>query len=104
MCLVQDQNRIFNLHPGNQLRAQTGYSLEFLFASLFGPNLYSDLDFFLSFFKYFVSICYVPNTLVNKTDVFPASMGEFCLECLKVEVSTPAMITKKPGYKTWLRC
>ena len=57
MSLVQAQNRIFNLHPGNQLEAQADYNLEILFLSIFGPDQYSDLSFFLLFFKYFLIIC-----------------------------------------------
>ena len=83
---------------GNQLRAQAGYSLEFWFGSISDLDQYSDLDFFLSFFKYFLSICYVPSTLANKTDMFLAIMSDFCLECLEERHSPPTHDNKE----TWV--
>lgn len=49
----------------------SGLKLDIIWSVGFGYNLesaqYSDLDNFLLFFEYFLSIFYVPNILVNKT-------------------------------------
>lgn len=47
----------------------------------------------------------MPSILVYKTDMFLAIMSKFLLGMLKGKDLYPLLvITKKPGYKTGLRC
>lgn len=78
MSLVQAQNRIFNLHPGNQLEAQADYNLEILFLSIFGPDQYSE---FLSFIlQIFLDHLLGAQNFSDQDRCVSCKPGEFCSE------------------------